>query len=111
MAKVSPTQMTSRGWSTVGRKLGRELHSDEEFRVTQWFATSATAVGSSPETRRCSPHRHTTPGAATTRIEPCRWNFSLQANGVRRRVLVLMHEFAQEGRRGEARERMLVKVA
>jgi hypothetical protein len=78
MVDVSPTQMTSRGWSTVGRKLGGELHSVEEFRVTQWFASSATAVGSSPETRRGSPHRRTTPSAATTRIEPRRRNLPLR---------------------------------
>jgi hypothetical protein len=78
MAEGSPMQMTSRGWSMVERKLGGELHSGEEFRATQWFASSATVVGSSPETRRGSPHRRTTLGAATTQIEPRRQNFPLR---------------------------------
>jgi hypothetical protein len=62
----------------VGRKLGGELHSVEEFRVTQWFASSATAVSSSPETRRGSPHRRTTPSAVTMRIEPRRRKLPLR---------------------------------
>jgi hypothetical protein len=51
MAEDSPMQMTSRGWSMVECELGGELHSDEELWATQWFASSMTVVGSSPETR------------------------------------------------------------
>jgi hypothetical protein len=87
--------------ATVRHEHGRELHSDEQFRVTLWFNSSATVVDSFPETRRGSSHMHTIPGAATMRIRPRRRNFRLPANGARLRQLAPVPGSAREGGRGE----------
>jgi hypothetical protein len=67
--------------ATVRHELGGELHSGEEFRVTQWFDSSATVVDISLETRRSSSHRRTIPSAATMQIRSRRRNSRLPANG------------------------------
>jgi hypothetical protein len=38
MVEVSPTQLASRGWSTVEHELGGEHHSGEEFPRPQGFS-------------------------------------------------------------------------